>query len=264
MLRRHDGPAGVGVSDDFHTWDREALGKRVREVWVEWAKKQPDPKPSWLVTWDDLDEGDKEVDRQIGETIAKESNAKLEADFDELEKDYDELDLDNKHLRRVDVSLKEQIIGLEAEVRRVRSERIATSGLLAFALVALGFLCWYAWTLPVPVESPPPPAPVECPPVEECEECAECAVEVPPTVGMSPHGYHSADGQLHDWPSPGDYEPDQFVEDCHAVCQVPSTFDRNAEPGRVLLVDPAHLVCVCFHRSGTWPVERYIGWERIW
>jgi hypothetical protein len=30
-----------------------------------------------------------------------------------------------------------------------------------------------------------------------------------------------------------------------------------------LLVDPAHLVCVCFHRSGTWPVERYIGWERI-
>ena len=50
--------------------DREALGRRVREVWVEWAREQPDPKPSHLVGWDDLDEGNREVDMRIGEALA--------------------------------------------------------------------------------------------------------------------------------------------------------------------------------------------------
>ena len=49
--------------------DREALGRRVREVWVEWAREQDEPKPSWLVGWDDLGEPDREVDRRIGETL---------------------------------------------------------------------------------------------------------------------------------------------------------------------------------------------------
>ena len=51
--------------------DREALGRRVREVWVEWAREQPDPKPSHLVGWDDLDEGNREVDMRIGEALAE-------------------------------------------------------------------------------------------------------------------------------------------------------------------------------------------------
>lgn len=51
--------------------DREILGQHVRKVWIMWAKNQPDPKASWLVPWRDMKEEDKEVDRQIGEEIAR-------------------------------------------------------------------------------------------------------------------------------------------------------------------------------------------------
>lgn len=47
------------------------LGRRVREVWVEWASRQSDAKDSWLVGWDDLDGGQREVDRLIGIELAK-------------------------------------------------------------------------------------------------------------------------------------------------------------------------------------------------
>lgn len=50
--------------------DREWLGKLVRLAWVQWAKTQPDAKPSWLLPWEELAERDKEDDRQIGEFIA--------------------------------------------------------------------------------------------------------------------------------------------------------------------------------------------------
>lgn len=48
---------------------RDAKGRRVREVWVEWATEQPDPKPSWLVPYEDLAEPDKEADRRIGSVL---------------------------------------------------------------------------------------------------------------------------------------------------------------------------------------------------
>jgi hypothetical protein len=48
---------------------REALGKIVREVWIDWAKEQPNPKQSWLEPWENLAEPDKEVDRRIGERL---------------------------------------------------------------------------------------------------------------------------------------------------------------------------------------------------
>lgn len=51
--------------------DREQLGRFVREAWVRWAKTQPNPKPSWLVDYDELSEPDKEADRQIGEAVAR-------------------------------------------------------------------------------------------------------------------------------------------------------------------------------------------------
>ena len=51
--------------------DREALGRLVREVWIAWAREQPAPKASWLVPWEDLSEPDREVDRRIGETLAR-------------------------------------------------------------------------------------------------------------------------------------------------------------------------------------------------
>lgn len=49
--------------------NRDLLGRAVREAWVRWAAKQKNPKPSWLLGYDDLDESDKELDRQIGESI---------------------------------------------------------------------------------------------------------------------------------------------------------------------------------------------------
>jgi hypothetical protein len=52
-------------------FDRDQLGRFVREAWVRWAQTQPNPKPSWLVSYDALDEPDKEADRQIGEAIAR-------------------------------------------------------------------------------------------------------------------------------------------------------------------------------------------------
>ena len=50
--------------------DRDALGRMVREAWIRWAKTHPAPKPSWLMPYDQLQEADKEADRQIGEAIA--------------------------------------------------------------------------------------------------------------------------------------------------------------------------------------------------
>ncbi len=55
--------------------DREALGRIVREVWIAWAYEQAAPKPSWLVPWEGLSECDREVDRRIGERIAREALA---------------------------------------------------------------------------------------------------------------------------------------------------------------------------------------------
>jgi hypothetical protein len=52
-------------------FDRDTLGRMVREAWVRWAQTQPSPKPSWLVPYDELSEPDKEADRQIGETVAR-------------------------------------------------------------------------------------------------------------------------------------------------------------------------------------------------
>ena len=52
--------------------DREALGRIVREEWIAWAREQPNPKPSWLVPWEGLSEPDREVDRRIGERLARE------------------------------------------------------------------------------------------------------------------------------------------------------------------------------------------------
>lgn len=48
---------------------RESFGRRVREIWMEWASEQPEPKPQWLDEWEDLPEEIREVDRRIGEGI---------------------------------------------------------------------------------------------------------------------------------------------------------------------------------------------------
>ena len=49
---------------------REALGRMVRDEWVKWAREQPNPKPSWLLPWEELTEPEREVDRRIGVRVA--------------------------------------------------------------------------------------------------------------------------------------------------------------------------------------------------
>ena len=49
---------------------REPLGRIVRETWVAWAKEQENPKPSWLAGWDELDDGQREVDMRIASAVA--------------------------------------------------------------------------------------------------------------------------------------------------------------------------------------------------
>ena len=69
--------------------DREFMGQLVREVWEEWAREQPDPKPSWLVPWNELPEPLREVDRRIAERVARFAVSphilELEAQLAELE-----------------------------------------------------------------------------------------------------------------------------------------------------------------------------------
>ena len=48
---------------------RELVGRMVRQIWVEWAQQQPNPKPSWLLPWDELDTGQREVDMRIGAAL---------------------------------------------------------------------------------------------------------------------------------------------------------------------------------------------------
>lgn len=48
---------------------REALGRRVWGVWVRWAREQPDPEPSWVAEWEDLDAAYREVAMRIGEDL---------------------------------------------------------------------------------------------------------------------------------------------------------------------------------------------------
>lgn len=50
---------------------REAGGKLVRRIWIEWAKEQPDHASSWLVPWEKLSEPDREVDRRVFEGVAR-------------------------------------------------------------------------------------------------------------------------------------------------------------------------------------------------
>lgn len=59
--------------------DREKLGRVVRAAWVQWARQQPDPKPSWLLPYDELPEAEKEADRQIGEAVIRASVAHTQA-----------------------------------------------------------------------------------------------------------------------------------------------------------------------------------------
>jgi hypothetical protein len=66
-----EGPPGATEEPEpLHiTEPRELVGRLVRQVWVEWARERPDAKPSWLLPWEDLDDGQREVDMRIGAAL---------------------------------------------------------------------------------------------------------------------------------------------------------------------------------------------------
>jgi hypothetical protein len=49
--------------------ERERLGRLVRAAWVEWAREQTNPHPSWITPWEQLSESGKEADRRVGEVV---------------------------------------------------------------------------------------------------------------------------------------------------------------------------------------------------
>jgi hypothetical protein len=50
-------------------WEVEALAEFIRVAWVCWARTQPNPKTSWLVSWATLDEQSRDADRAIARAI---------------------------------------------------------------------------------------------------------------------------------------------------------------------------------------------------
>jgi hypothetical protein len=224
--------------------DREALGRRVREVWIAWAKTQHEPKASWLLPWEELDERDREVDRQIGEAIASDVTRNHRAELDAT------LAVANALRRR-------------AEAAEARVPWAAYLGLVVGA-VCLAALVWLGLHVPAPVECPPPPEPVVCPPPVVCESS-----ETPTQADGDALGYWVGDGiegRRHPWPDASNYPAERFEDDCHDVCAVPEGYTAHPAPGRVLVMDPAHLVCVCLHpdsHGSAWAVARWIGWERV-
>lgn len=67
--------------------DKEALAEVVRKTFVNWAKKQPDPKSYWLEDWQTIQATQPEqanLDREI-------ANAVAEATLNQLMKELEEL-----------------------------------------------------------------------------------------------------------------------------------------------------------------------------
>ena len=67
---------------------REQRGQTVRETWVAWAKRQRAPKRSWLIGWDDLDDGQREVDMLIGDAVAAAERERIRLTAEEHDAAY--------------------------------------------------------------------------------------------------------------------------------------------------------------------------------
>lgn len=82
------GECWCGRDHSLSTEQEPTLGRLVREVWVEWAREQPDvaEHPSWLVPWEQLPERDREVDRRIEAAIWESAQAPLLAEIETLKR----------------------------------------------------------------------------------------------------------------------------------------------------------------------------------
>jgi len=63
-------------------FDSEKLGRRVRQVWMDWAEQQPDilDRPDWLDPWEKLPERIQDADKKIGTAIAGDVFAELQSE----------------------------------------------------------------------------------------------------------------------------------------------------------------------------------------
>lgn len=78
--------------------NREEGGRLVREAWIKWALTTHFPKPTWLVSWEDLPEPDREADRCIWDAISAPYSEAMQKLIDE-----------NRYLkRRVEVLLADE------------------------------------------------------------------------------------------------------------------------------------------------------------
>lgn len=225
---------------------RERLGRRVREVWIEWAKTQPNPKPSWLQPWEELTEPEREVDRMIGEAIYDDTLDEDEAKSRALEA---QLDIRRDDLRQE----RERTKHWRDRATKPKSQWLAWC-LLLLTTVSLFLSAHVIDLVPEPVTCPEP---VECPVAP-----AEPATPSAPTEAR---GYITGDEfgipMVVPWPDTSNYPADVFRDDCVQVCAQPGP-GMDGVPGRVLQVDPSHLICICFHPGEPWPVTRWINWER--
>lgn len=70
LMNRAEASPSSGLAEAVEALD-DNLGQVVREAWVTWAEKQPDPKPSWLKSWGEISDAEREADRQIGVAVGK-------------------------------------------------------------------------------------------------------------------------------------------------------------------------------------------------
>lgn len=61
--------SAVPAAREHQAGSNREPGQLVREEWVKWAREQPDPKPGWVTPWEELDEGQREVDARIEASV---------------------------------------------------------------------------------------------------------------------------------------------------------------------------------------------------
>lgn len=69
---------------------REQRGRIVREAIVTWAKRHRRGRRIWQTGWDDLDDGQREVDMLIGEAVAAAERERIGAHLEDLAGNYPE------------------------------------------------------------------------------------------------------------------------------------------------------------------------------
>lgn len=73
---------------------RDSGGRLVRQIWIKFQiQHNPNPKPAHIAPWEEMNEDDKEVDRQIWEEIVSPYNkviGDLITRLDQVQKERDE------------------------------------------------------------------------------------------------------------------------------------------------------------------------------